>query len=378
VTAPYCASRFLLVTLGMLTMLAWWPTVAAGSGTIRVALVESVRTVELQGSDIELRRLPDTAVATWRATVVRAMWNGSAIEIDGRKSPGFRLRSARPIRMNGRDYVGPIDLVQNGTGFAVVNELPLEEYLVGVLRGEASETWPAEALRAQAIVARTYAAHHRLLGPGRTFHIVASTANQMFAGRVPTASPLWAAVQETAGQILKLDGALYPAFYHTECGGHTEDPRLVFAARNMPALQAVVCPFSAGSPHFYWNLELSLSDLSDVVRRHGADVGRVTTVTVSERTASQRAVAVTLKGTRGAVRIRGHDFRRMIGYDTLKSTLFTVVTDSSTVRFSGRGYGHGVGLCQAGARGMAEQGYSARQILTFYYPGTTLGPLDER
>jgi stage II sporulation protein D len=200
----------------------------------------------------------------------------------------------------------------------------------------------------------------------------------MFAGRVRTGSPLWAAVQETAGQVLKLDGALYPAFYHTECGGHTEDPRQVFAARNMPALQAVVCPFSAGSPHFYWNLELSLSDLSDVVRRHGADVGRVTTVTVAERTASQRAVAVTLKGTGGAVRIRGHDFRRMIGYDTLKSTLFTVVTDSSTVRFSGRGYGHGVGLCQGGARGMAEQGYSARQILTFYYPGTTLGQLNDR
>jgi stage II sporulation protein D len=376
--APPFAGRLLLVILGMLPMLTW-PTPAAGSGTIRVALVESARTVELQGGDIELRRLSDTDAATWRATVVRATWNGSAIEIEGRKAQGFRLRSARPMRMNGRDYVGPIDLVQNGAGFAVVNELPLEEYLVGVLRGEASETWPAEALRAQAIVARTYAAHHRLLGPGRAFHIVASTANQMFAGRVPTSSPLWAAVQETAGQILKLDGALFPAFYHTESGGHTEDPRSVFAARNMPALQAVVCPFSApGSPHFYWNLELSLSDLSEVVRRHGADVGRVTTVTVAERTASQRAVAVTLKGTRGAVRIRGHDFRRMIGYDTLKSTLFTVVTDSSTVRFSGRGYGHGVGLCQAGARGMAEQGYSARQILTFYYPGTALGPLDER
>ncbi len=370
--------RLILIVLGLLSVLTEGATVAAASGTIRVALVESAQTADLQGSDIELRSLPETDHRAWRATVVRAVWTGSAIDIDGRKAPGFRLRSSRPIRMNGREYGAPIDLVRYGTGFAVVNEIPLEEYLVGVLRGEASETWPPEALRAQAIVARTYGAYHRRLGAGRPFHIIASTANQIFAGRVPSGSPLWGAVQETTGQVLKLDGELFPAFYHTESGGHTEDPRLVFAARNMPALRPVVCPFSVGSPHFYWNLELSLNELNEAVRRHGVDVGRITAVAVSERTASQRAVAVTLKGTRGAVRVRGHDFRRMLGYDTLKSTLFTVVTDGPTVRFAGRGYGHGVGLCQAGARGMAEQGYSARQILTFYYPTATLGLLGER
>jgi stage II sporulation protein D len=367
-----------VVVVCTLIVLTGWATFATASGTIRVALVESARTADLQGSDIELRPLPETDGRAWRARVVRAVWTGSAIEIDGRKAPGFRLRSNRPIRMNGREYGAPIDLVRNVTGFAVVNELPLEEYLVGVLRGEASETWPPEALRAQAIVARTYSVHHRRLGPGRPFDIVASTANQMFAGRVPPSSPLWAAVQETAGQVLRREGDVFPAFYHTECGGHTEDPRQVFAAGNMPALRPVVCPFSAGSPHFHWNLELSLSELTDLVRRNGVDVGRVTSVTVSERTVSQRAVAVTVKGTQGAVRVRGHDFRRMVGYDTLKSTLFTVVNEGSTVRFVGRGYGHGVGLCQWGARGMADQGYSARQILTFYYPGTTLGLLGER
>jgi len=367
-----------LVVLGVLAVLTGWATLADGSGTIRVALMESTRTVELQGSDIELRPLPEAAFGGWRTALVRAVWTGTAIDIGGRQASGFRLRSSRPIRLNGREYGATIELVRHATGIAVVNELPLEEYLVGVLRGEASDTWPAEALRAQAIVARTYGAYHRRLGAGRPFHIVASTANQLFAGRVPSGSPLWAAVQETAGQVLHWEGELFPAFYHTESGGHTEDPRLVFAARNMPALRPVVCPFSAGSPHFFWNLDLPLGELSDLLRRHGIDVGRVTTVGVSERTASQRAVAVTLRGTRGAVRVRGHDFRRMVGYDTLRSTLFTVVIDGPTARFSGRGYGHGVGLCQWGARGMGEQGYSARQILTFYYPGATLGLLDER
>jgi stage II sporulation protein D len=260
---------------------------------------------------------------------------------------------------------------------AVVNELPLEDYLVGVLRAEASDTWPTEALRAQAIVARTYSAHHRLIGGGRPYHVVASTANQLFAGRVPSGSPLWAAAHDTAGLVLRLDGGVFPAFYHTECGGHTEDPRLVFAARNMPALRGVVCPFSAG-PHYSWTLDLALADLSDLLRRQGIDLGRVTTMEVTERTPSARAVAVTLRGTRGAARLRGQDFRLIVGYDTLKSTLFSVAIDGQTARFAGRGYGHGVGFCQWGARVMAEQGHSARRILAFYYPDATLGPLRER
>lgn len=371
--------------LGLLAVLTGWVPFAHGSGTIRVALVESTRKVELQGSDIELRPLPSPQDATcdrcrgrgWRAAFVRAVWTGTAIDIDGRRAPGFRLQSGGPMRLNGREYGATIDLVPYGAGMAVVNELPLEEYLVGVLRAEASETWPIEALRAQAIVARTYGAHHRVIGGARPFHVVASTANQLFAGRVPGGSPFWAAAHDTVGQVLRLDGGLFPAFYHTECGGHTEDPRLVFAASNMPALRPVVCPFSAG-PHYSWTLDLALTGLSDLLRRQGIDVGRVTTIAVTERTPSVRAVAVTVQGTRGVARLRGQDFRRIVGYDTLKSTLFSVAIDGPTARFAGRGYGHGVGFCQWGARAMAEQGSSARQILAFYYPDATLGPLHER
>lgn len=370
----------------MLAAVTGWVTVAEGSGTIRVALVESTRKVELQGSDIELRPLRAAESracyrcrdGSWRVALVRAVWTGTAIDIDGRRAPGFRLHSGRPIRLNGREYGATIELVGHGAGMAVINELPLEEYLVGVLRAEASDTWPTEALRAQAIVARTYGAHHRVIGAARPFHVVASTANQLFAGRVPVGSALWAAVQDTRGQVLRLSQGLFPAFYHTECGGQTEDPRLVFAARNMPALRSVVCPFSAGSPHYHWNLNLALADVSDLLRRQGIDVGRIVTIAVSERTPSLRALAVTVRGTRGAARLRGQDFRRIVGYDTLKSTLFSVSIDGQTARFAGRGYGHGVGFCQWGARVMAEQGYSARQILAFYFPDATVGLLDGR
>jgi stage II sporulation protein D len=346
----------------------------AGQETIRVAVLDQARVAELRGTDIEIVELGSGGPGS-RAEAVRAIPVVGGIDIGGRRAPAFRLRSERPIRLNGRDYSGALEIVRSADGLAVVNELPLEDYVVGVLRAEASDKWPLEMLRAQAVVARTYAAHHRNIAAGKPYHIVASTVHQQYAGHVPATSPIWGAVRDTAGQVLLWEGEVFPAFYHTESGGYTEDPRMIFAARNMPALKPVRCEFSAGSPHFYWSLDLRLADLSDALRRNAVDVGAVTAVDVTERTPSLRAAVVTVHGDRNTARLRGNDFRRMIGYDTLKSTLFAVAVDGEWARFSGRGYGHGAGMCQWGAKGMAEQGYSARQILEFFYPGTTLGSL---
>ena len=133
---------------------------------IRVAVVESARLVEVRGSDIEVSELGACATcgAPRRAALVRATLSAGAVEIDGvRAAVGFRLQSERPMRVNGREYPAALEVVRNGDGLAVVNELPLEDYLVGVLRAESNERWPQEALRAQAIVSRTYAAYHRMI-----------------------------------------------------------------------------------------------------------------------------------------------------------------------------------------------------------------------
>ena len=363
--------------IAALALLVGSPESLGTGETIRVALVEQTRSIELRG-DLEVTGFGgcDRCVKiVARTDLVRAVPAAGGIEIGRRQAATFRIRSDRPIRMNGRDYTDTLELVRNGEGLAVVNELPLEDYVVGVVRAEMGDRWPGEALRAQAIVARTYAAYQRVLNAAKPYHIVASVAHQQFAGHVPRSSPAWAAVSETAGQVLRWEGELFPAFYHTESGGYTEDPRTVFAARNMPALRPVRCEFSAGSPHFYWNLDVKLTDLTEIMRRNDVAVGAVTAVDVTERTASLRASVVTVRGSRGSVRLRGNDFRRMVGYDTLKSTLFAVAIEGDVARFSGRGYGHGVGMCQWGAKGMADQGYTARQILEYYYPGAVLGPL---
>jgi stage II sporulation protein D len=361
--------RVALAVFGLAMVLLAGP--AAAQDVIRVAVVDGARAVELRGADIEVVD-PAACCAreTRRTSVVRAVAVFGAVEIEGRRAPVFRLRSDRPIRLNGREYASPLEIVRSGDGVAVVNEVPLEDYVVGVLRAEANEKWPLEMLRAQAIVARTYAAYHRTIAAGKPFHILASTAHQQYAGRVPATSPIWGAVRETAGQVLLWKGEVFPAFYHTESGGYTEDPRMVFAARNMPALKPVRCEFSAGSPHYYWSLDLRLSELSEILRRNDVNVGAISAIEISERTPSLRAATITVHGSRTSMRLR-----RMVGYDTLKSTLFAVALDGEWARFSGRGYGHGVGMCQWGAKGMAEQGYTARKILEFFYPGTTFGSL---
>ena len=352
---------------------------AAAAGVIRVALIEQVRLLEVRGTEVEvtpLGRCDRCQLRPWRMELVRAVPAGGDVDVDGVRAAGFRLTSDRPLRLNGREYPAPIDIMRNGDGLAVVNELALEEYLPGVLRAETGEKFPREALRAQAIVARTYAAYQRLINANKPYHIVASTAHQQYAGRVVATSPLWDAVRETVGQVLFWEGDLFPAFYHTESGGYTEDPRTVFAARNMPALRPVVCPFSSGSPHYFWNLDVRLTDLGEALRRGGVDVGQVRRIAVAERTPSLRASMVSVTGTRGTAQIRGNDFRRMLGYDSFKSTLFAIAIDGDMARFAGRGYGHGVGMCQWGAKVMAERGHTARQILEFYYPGTTFGFLN--
>jgi stage II sporulation protein D len=324
-----------------------------------------------------MQDLNGRALAEEPVAYVRVLRRDGLVEWRGQRLAGVRVVPAGsgPLRFQQRLYGGVVDVMGAPEGLMVVNQLPLEEYLVGAIKAEAGDKMPLEMLKAQAIVARTYAAYHRQLNAAKPYHLVAGTANQQYSGRVNADSPAWAAARETEGEVLLWEGELFPAFYHTDSGGHTEDPRAVFAARNMPALKPVRVEFPSHSPHHAWSLDVTLSDLAAALRRGGISVGTITALRVLERSVSLRVARIAVQGTRGSATVRGNDFRRLIGYDTLKSTLFAVTVDHASARFVGRGYGHGVGLDQWSAKTMAEQGYTAEQIVRYYYPGTTLSVL---
>jgi stage II sporulation protein D len=160
-------------------------------------LGQRAHSVELRGLNIEVSELGCAACprGVFRTDTVRAAVNGQGVEINRRSAAAFRLTSDTPIRMNGREYPATLEIVRYGEGLAIVNELRLEEYIVGVLRAETSEKWPAETLRAQAIVARTYAAFLRSSSGTRPYNIVATTTHQVYAGHVPASSPIYGARQ---------------------------------------------------------------------------------------------------------------------------------------------------------------------------------------
>ncbi|MBI2528440.1 MAG: SpoIID/LytB domain-containing protein [Candidatus Rokubacteria bacterium] len=368
------------LALGVLVGLAAAPALAGGY--IRVALADGIRAVELGGGPLAIQDAGGRPLTAERPTWIRLIPVNGSVEVRGLRVTGLRAGAIRVVsanggamRWNGREYPGAIDVRRAADGLLVVNELPLEDYLMGAVKAEAGERMPIEMLKAQAIVARTYAAFHRRLNAGKPYQIVAATAHQQYAGRVGAESPIWAAVRATEGQVLLWEGDLFPAFYHTDSGGHTEDPRAVFAASNMPALRPVRIEFPSESPHHLWALDLPLADLGALLRKGGVSVGRLIALEVLERSVSLRVARIAVRGMSGTVVLRGNDFRRLVGYDTLKSTLFAVAVDGAHARFAGRGYGHGVGMDQASARTMAQLGYSAQQILEYHYPGAAFATL---
>ncbi|HSL49121.1 MAG TPA: SpoIID/LytB domain-containing protein [Candidatus Deferrimicrobiaceae bacterium] len=358
-----------------------WAGPALAAGDIRVAIADGLRTVEVGGGPMMISDLTGRAVVNDSPTWLRATLKGGGLEVSGggRRADGLRLAPGDTgfLRVNGREYPGALEIVRSGDTLTVINELPLEEYLAGAVKAEAGDKMPLEMLKAQAVVARTYAAYHRRLNAEKAFHIVASTLNQQYLGRVAPDSAVWAAVKETAGQVLLWNGELFPAFYHTDSGGHTEDPRVVFATSGMPALRPVRVAFPSGSPHERWRLDLPLAELSSALLRGGISVGRVVALDVLERSTSLRVARIAVRGTAGTVTLRGNDLRRLVGYDTLKSTLFAVAVAGPVARFVGRGYGHGVGLDQWSAKAMADRGWSAAQIVGYYYPGAALATLPD-
>jgi stage II sporulation protein D len=120
---------------------------------------------------------------------------------------------------------------------------------------------------------------------------------------------------------------------------------------------------------------LPLGVIGERLRQGGLDVGDVRDLAVLERSPSFRVARLQVEHSKGTTPVRGSDFRRLVGYDVLKSTLFVPVVVDGAVRFEGRGWGHGVGLSQFGAKGMADRGYAYAQILGHFYPGTTLATL---
>jgi len=334
---------------------------AAAEELVRVRVASAKTTVSITGKALSLDGRP------WSGEALRASMRGGKLSIGSRSFRGPVTVSARgSLRLDGRALPGSLRLLPGaGSGIDVVNFVPLERYIASTVASETPASWPSEALKAQAVVARSYALHERARRAGELFDLEGSVISQRYAvGSVPESAR--AATRETAGLVLVFSGEPILAAFHSSSGGTTASAAEVWG-EEIAYLRSVSSPDDA-APDYFWSYEIALTDLSAALREAGYSPGRIDDVRIAERSRSGRVVAVRA----GALELSGRDLREVLGGRALRSAMFDARLEGDRVRFLGSGSGHGVGLCQWGASELARQGRSYRQILAHYYPGTNL------
>lgn len=285
------------------------------------------------------------------------------------------------LDVDGSPYRGLALVLPDGEGgLTVVNELPLEEYLRGVVPNElAPEAFPQiEAQKAQAVAARSYALAHLGDYAARGYDVCATAACQVYRGSASEHPLTDRAVAETRGTVATWRGRPIHAFYTSTCGGHTEDGAAVLED-DAPYLKGVACPteraIRAGLDTTQaWQVRLTPEQVAQAVARYGS-VGRVSDLVPTRTGVSGRVVELTVVGGEGTLELRGQRVQFGLG---LRESLFVLQRERGASGevlgfvFTGKGWGHGVGLCQVGASGMARAGASFAEILEHYYTGVSV------
>jgi stage II sporulation protein D len=279
-----------------------------------------------------------------------------------------------PVAVNGIEYRGSILLSVSGDRLNGINVLGLEEYLCGVLPKEMSWSWPPEALKAQAVAARSYALYQKSRSGEKEYDVYGTTSSQVYGGVPVEKEQTNRAVAETRGKVLFYNGQLVLAYFHSNSGGMTEDAKEVWTAE-VPYLKGVRDDFSGIGPSYEWVAKVSLEEITEALKRGGEKLGTIRRLEPLEKSPSGRIRKIRIVYPGGEKVLTGNNFRVKSLPREIKSTLFTLESEGKTVHFDGKGYGHGVGMSQWGARGMAEKGRTYEEILKYYYSGVALGTL---
>jgi stage II sporulation protein D len=342
--------------------------------TIRVAILKNATSVAVDGDKIFATRENGAAVALISPVLIKPGKN--AVIVNGTVYRRLTFSGSSALYVNGKPYRGVVEASPGEKGVLVVNELPLEEYLVGLINCEISSAWPIEAVKAQAVIARTYALNRKQARSTSFYHLESSVIDQVYDGCEIEDSRARRGVSDTTGEVLNYQGAVIQAFYHSNCGGRTEASENVWGKR-LPYLAGVDCAYCLTSPSSEWDLKIALPELEERLIAAGHKVSGVTNILPGARNSRGRLKHVAVVSARNELSLTGDQFRKAIGYNVIKSTNFTVKVENGEAVFSGLGNGHGVGLCQWGAKQRALYGFRYDEILSYYYPGTNLMKLSD-
>lgn len=279
-----------------------------------------------------------------------------------------------------RKFVGTLTIRSIKGQLSFIEEIPLEDYVQDVLEAEMPKGFPSEALKAQAILIRTYAFVNARRHLQEGFDLCDLTHCQAYAGRQLNYRSHAEAAQATKGVMVAYKLKPAQVFYHSTCGGHTSSASEVFGGEEIPYLKGV-CDgtYCEKSSHYNWESFISLNILKEVLRKAPLKfIGELKNIIISKSEADEdkgRALELSLEGNK-KINVSANNFLSQIGkylgWSQLKSSWFEIEAKDNGLVFKGRGLGHGVGMCQWGAKGMAEEGKKFDEILQHYFPGTQL------
>lgn len=356
---------------------------AESSELVRVRILSQNAAVEISGLSLRFQNREDffkpVSIPRTTRTQIRVLEKDGkklwALRINGEGSERLlkqKFLSIQGVSLRSGARVLPDKVLltfDESKKIDVVGVLPLEDYLIGVLSSEMPLSWPLATLKAQAIAARSYAASVMKERKNEIYHLESSILDQVFRHvgateqHLPRLQRAARAVRET--QNLKLygsEGKILKAFFHSDCGGRTVNAKSVWNS-DVHAGVAIdaSCPTN---PQAQWKLSLSKQELSRRLK-----IPDFTSLEVQRSPQDSRVQSVTVKLSDATEKTwSGNEFRKFLGFQHLRSSLFEVKQDGELFKFQGQGFGHGVGLCQWGSRSLGMSGKSYRQILKHYYP----------
>lgn len=425
---PSRIPRLVCAAIAALIVVGGYHFCRAAGVTVRVLLATA------QSLDV---RVPEGATITDETGAAIARVTGEAgvtfrsrgaaivATVAGRElaAPGIEVRpeanGSAWFVLGGSRYRGILRIIPGQEGNVLgINVLPMEEYLYGVVGCEMPAGWPEEALKAQSVAARSFAMSCRedAACRGALYDLASTTEGQIYRGIEGEDPRTSAAVDSTTGVILVHSGEPVRAVFHSCSGGHTESSEFVWSTA-VSYLRGVEDPYD-DSPHRSWEVRAAASQIEGMLAAAGIDPGRLSGIRGIEAGASGRWSKILVTGSTGESVLRGSEFRKALG---LKSAWFTVseesagweevvsqmtgqawaIASSGEVKpvpsrfirsglaaagyryvpggyvFQGRGYGHGVGLSQWGARALANRGHKYPEILQHYYSETRLDGSEE-
>ncbi len=274
------------------------------------------------------------------------------------------------FKINGKSYRGSLQIVKTNNLLYFINIIDIESYLYSVVPAEVYTSWEKEALKAQSVVSRTYALYELSFSRGkeRLFDVYSDTRSQVYKGMETEKENINIIINETSGEVLRYNGKIIPAFFHSASGGMTESS-LEFFGYEKPYLVAKESKYSSTYPENRWEYRLKQKDFSKIFNINQD----IASISVSKRTASKRIKEVLIITSQNTTNIiNGKELRNKLGETNIKSLRANIFITNDEVLFQGVGYGHGVGFAQWDAQGMAKEGKDYKTILKFFYPGVSV------